>query len=99
MEQHRIMTSIVGACYHKGAEARLYSLKPKSVVLLVRNSKNKFDKNAIRVCTIDLEMLGFLPKEQAKKLAPIMDAKAHHVGGVVTDDGPPNLRVIVTKRR
>lgn len=40
---------------------------------LVREPRNKFDKNAVRVDNKDREGIGHVPKREAKVLAPVLD--------------------------
>lgn len=61
----------------QGYIAYLLKNKENCFVALERDSKNKFDKNAIKVigCVRHGKKVcvGFVPKELAKELAPIMD--------------------------
>ena len=61
----------------QGYIAYLLKNKENCFVALERDSKNKFDKNAIKVigCVHHGKKVcvGFVPKELAKELAPIMD--------------------------
>lgn len=68
-----INSAIVGQKFHAGAHDKLLATLPGSEVTLVREPENRFDKNAIR-CEIDGVMCGYVPKEQAKRLAKDMDA-------------------------
>ena len=61
----------------QGYIAYLLKNKENCFVALERDAKNKFDKNAIKVigCVRHGKKVcvGFVPKELAKELAPIMD--------------------------
>ena len=61
----------------QGYIAYLLKNKENCFVALERDAKNKFDKNAIKVigCVRNGKKVcvGFVPKDLAKELAPIMD--------------------------
>lgn len=60
---------------------------------LRRNPANQFDSNAIEVRLSDSdEMLGHLPKDLAKRLAPSMDADDSWEAALVTVDIHPDHR-------
>lgn len=49
-------------------------LKPKTPLKMVRDYNNIYDKNAIFVSLINGTQIGWIPKDQAKVIAPQMDA-------------------------
>ena len=62
--------SIVGQ-RHIGLDPYLEGILPGTPVLLVREPTNEYDQNAIQVW-IDGKRVGYLPKGDAAKLAPII---------------------------
>lgn len=48
-------------------------LDPHTPILLIRDSFNQYDKNAIAVKTINGVMIGWIPKQYASILAPEID--------------------------
>lgn len=65
---------LTGVTYDDAQEnIQLFGCKDIGSFALVREPDNPYDTNAIRV-TIGDKKLGYIPKAQAKKLAPEMDA-------------------------
>lgn len=73
--------SIVGQ-RHIGLDPYLEGILPGTPVLLVREPTNEYDPSAIQVW-IDGKRVGYLPKGDAAKLAPIID----EAGGTARVDG------------
>lgn len=74
MSDLRFSCAIVGAKYHKQARERLLALQDGATVLLVRERANKHDRNAVAVWSGNMQV-GYIPANQAKKVAPVMDAR------------------------
>lgn len=75
-EQIDKITKLTGVTFENRQDI-LPDLWPDSDVLLVRDRKNEYDKNAIRVVTEHSKkyiQIGWIPKELAKLLAPELDA-------------------------
>jgi|GEM_PF-6997787 len=68
-----IESAIVGIKFHPGSHDKLLETKDGEPVALVRQPDNKYDPNAV-ACEIDGQMCGFVPADQAKTLAPDIDA-------------------------
>lgn len=78
-----ITFSIVGSTFYPGASAAIERLMPGQPLLLKRQPQNKHDKNAVAVIgqvrrtasrQTDQVQLGFVPRQVAAEIAPIMDA-------------------------
>ena len=65
--------AIVGTSFHRGSTELLMRLKPMTPLALQRDPNNKYDSNAIAV-GYGKRMLGYLPRNLVKDLAPLMDA-------------------------
>jgi len=72
-----IETEIVGMQYHK---AKVF---PSEQINLERESKNAHDRRAIRVENGRAEPVGYLPKNMASWLAPLIDQGKIHLDGYV----------------
>ena len=66
-----IKLSIVGNGYRSFSEKLAYrALRPGDKLRVLPEPENKFDLNALKVCTDDLEYhLGYIPAADARKLA------------------------------
>ena len=53
-------------------------------VLLERDHRNPYDKNAIQVSSSAQRQIGHIPRQMAAKLAPLIDNRQIHLEGVVT---------------
>ena len=82
-ESKTIACSIMGSRFHAGAKARLTQLSENHPLTLLREPDNKFDENAIKVLdSLDDLMLGYVPKEIAKSLAPKIDSGEIYVASL-----------------
>ena len=72
----------LGRVNGKGRQQACLNATPGSVVDLVREPDNESDPNAIRV-EFEGDMLGYVPREFAEKLAPVIDSGARAVGRVL----------------
>lgn len=80
------ISKIVGLQFRKGAKNRVAAFEGGEVLWLSREPDNQYDVNAIQVfeATLDADnnrargefFFGYIPKEEAMLLAPIMDAGA-----------------------
>ncbi|KAJ3675670.1 hypothetical protein LUZ60_004712 [Juncus effusus] len=61
-------TYIVGRKFCDSVE-----IKQGASIILMRDPQNSKDQNAIKVASLDLEMLGYLPRELARHMAPLLD--------------------------
>ncbi len=69
-----IKTKLVGVTYGDAQEnIKLFGCKDVGSFAMVREPKNVYDSNAIRV-ELGGKYLGYIPKRTAKYLAPQMDA-------------------------
>ena len=50
----------------------MYRAKPGDVIVLIRDTKNQFDRNAVK-CTIGPYHVGFLSQSDAKLYGKVMD--------------------------
>lgn len=66
-------TQVVGAIHHVGARSAIAALRRGQPLMLVREPKNPYDRNAVAVCTPDFQMLGYVPRADAPTVARVMD--------------------------
>jgi single-stranded-DNA-specific exonuclease len=67
-----IVTRVVGVTY-EGRQRIVALLKVGDTVFLVRDQNNQYDPNAIKVVRGDNQQFGFVNRDLAVKLAPILD--------------------------
>jgi SWI/SNF-related matrix-associated actin-dependent regulator of chromatin subfamily A3 len=72
-----------------GRQYREASVEPGEHVNLEREPENEHDGNAIRVENGHCEHLGYLPRERAEWLAPLMDADEVRIEGYVPEQAEP----------
>jgi HIRAN domain len=78
--------SIVGQ-KHLGLDSHLVGILPGTPVVLVREPTNAYDPNAVQVW-IDGKRVGYIPKADAAKLAPVIDKIGRDFGtDVLAQDG------------
>ena len=93
----RLTTSVTGIKY-ENRTALLAGVMSGSAVRLVRDYANQYDPNAIKV-QIGAGLLGYVPRTEARLLAPRMDAGAAAAATVVEVDrsqSAPQLRVEIS---
>jgi hypothetical protein len=95
--------AVRGTSYHKVAE-RQGDLSPGRQLRLVREPSNKFDSNAVAVYAWrGRAPVGYVNKQNAKRLAPVMDAGTDMVAVTLRGPGPGDTGlvpyVLVTERR
>lgn len=71
-EREEFFTKVVGVSF-EGRQNNIQKVNTGDLVRLIRDPRNKFDANAIKVERLDGLQLGFLKKEMAKHLAPVID--------------------------
>jgi hypothetical protein len=80
MPQIQKTFSIVGTMFQPGASDLIARLKPGNPLVLVRESNNKYDANAVLVTVPgaggNLVKVGYLPRQLAAEIAPILDGGA-----------------------
>lgn len=69
-------TAVVGTQYHKG------KARSEERGHLHRESDNPYDPNAIMVLNRKHNLVGYIPKDDAEILAPIMDRRNAFIYGV-----------------
>jgi len=67
-----LVTRVVGVSY-EGRQKIVSQLKMGETVFLVRDPDNAYDRNAIRVIRGDQSQLGFVNRDLAARLVPILD--------------------------
>jgi len=67
-----IVTKIVGVSY-EGRQQVVSLLRVGETVFLVRDDNNIYDRNAIRVIRGDQSQLGYVNRDLAARLSPILD--------------------------
>jgi single-stranded-DNA-specific exonuclease len=67
-----LVTRVVGVSY-EGRQTIVSQLKMGETVFLVRDPDNAYDRNAIRVILGDERQVGFVNRNLAARLAPIID--------------------------
>jgi hypothetical protein len=60
---------VAGVKHYKGV------VKPKDTVILTIDPDNEYDKNAIEVRNLLMDMIGYIPKTTNKKLLKIMESE------------------------
>ena len=78
-----IETRVVGVTF-EGRQAVVALLQFRETVVLKREPDNPYDANAIRVERLDGAQIGYIPKEMAITIAPLMDANGEALQGVVS---------------
>jgi len=68
-------TKVVGISYRPGSHDHLLQKAEGDCLQLVREPENEYDENAIAVYDGEFK-LGFIPREDAKQVAPVMDSGA-----------------------
>ena len=76
-------TKVAGVTF-EGRQAVVASLQYGEAVVLKREPSNRYDANAIRVERVDGAQIGYLPKELAARIAPVMDACGEPLHGTVS---------------
>lgn len=87
MPQINKQFTIMGSSFLPGAGALIDRLKPNQPIELRREPTNKHDKNAVQVLW-GVRQLGWVPRQLASTLAPIMDAGTE----VICRKAPPLQR-------
>ena len=71
-KEESTIVSVVGINYENRKES-VDKLRINDNVYLVREKENQYDKNAISVVNKENRKLGYVEKERAKEIAPILD--------------------------
>lgn len=71
----KMMTVVVGARYYEGVVKATAKLKKGEEVLLIRETNNPHDKNAVTVHTIEGQKLGYVPRQDAPAVAKVLDSE------------------------
>lgn len=87
-----LFCGIVGMKYHEGAQERLEDLKDGETLTLDRQPENPHDSNAVAICNIEGEFIGFIPAAQAVFAAELYDKGL--VRGATFSKAPPPKVVI-----
>lgn len=80
-----VCVQIVGTRYYRGSS----TLRGRQLVFLVREILNRFDENAIKVVNIRDFQIGYIERQAASILAPLMDANQIKVEAIVPPPHPP----------
>ncbi|MCH4054228.1 MAG: single-stranded-DNA-specific exonuclease RecJ [Atopobiaceae bacterium] len=101
-EAQSFVTKVVGVSF-EGRQAVAATLAPDELLVVRREMDNPQDPNAIALVRGMGERVGYLRRQIARVLAPVMDAGAHYVARVIevtggTDD-KPNIGVNVRIER
>lgn len=73
-----IITKLAGVTFEGAQEnIKIYGNKDIGSYALVREPQNPHDPNAIRVALFGRIFMGYVPKELAKNLAPLIDSGKH----------------------
>jgi hypothetical protein len=72
-DPRELTTKVAGVTYDNRALV-VERLVVGERLLLRRDPTNRYDKNAVAVMTLSGAQAGFIPKELAARLAPVMDA-------------------------
>ena len=95
------LTRVVGCKYHLDGPARREDVAAGDRVLLIPEPGNPFDANAIKVTTVKGQLLGYIRRTIARKLAARVERGATlqgRVALVMGDRGGGNDRVYVEVR-
>lgn len=77
--------TLMGSSFISGAGALIDKLKPSSPLTLRRQPTNTADPNAVLVILAGTRALGWLPRQLAATIAPIMDSGVN----VIVRKAPP----------
>jgi hypothetical protein len=84
-----IITKLSGVTFRDAQEnIKKFGCKDIGSYALVREPHNPHDQNAIRVSLFGKIFMGYVPKETAKKLAPLMDSGRHFMAFFVKLNQP-----------
>jgi len=90
-----IVTKVVGVMDRRvQGHIRTFGNEDIGTYILVREPDNPFDSNAIKVTVSGLVFLGYLPREIAAELAPLMDAGKHFTASFVSLNKSPIHRTV-----
>ncbi|CDM29470.1 hypothetical protein DTO013E5_5196 [Penicillium roqueforti] len=73
-----VSTKIVGVRFYRGRAS------PGERVIIIRDSNNQYDSNAIKVTNVMGAQIGHIPRQMAAKLASYMDARDLIIEGTLT---------------
>ena len=82
----RLYSTVAGTSHVDGIKKLTERLESGSPLRLERDARNKYDSNAVAVLTDGGDRIGFIPKEQNRRLAELMDM------GVVFSAGISEIR-------
>jgi len=70
---------VKGVIYEGRADVILQYARPKDTVYLIRDRAHRHDRNAIEVRLNNGTMAGYVPRDYAVELAPLLDAGCRHI--------------------
>ena len=98
-ELYLMRVRIAGTTFVDGFNKIMSGIDAGSPVILEREPDNRYDGNAIRICTEDGDKLGYIPQERNKYLAMIMDSGADIRGRITDKTGfAPTVEVTMVTR-
>lgn len=77
--------TLMGSSFISGAGQLIDKLKPASPLTLKRQPENKADTNAVLVVLAGTRALGWLPRQLAAEIAPLLDSNVN----VIVRKAPP----------
>jgi hypothetical protein len=69
---------VAGTSYEGRSELIETDLRPGQALYLVRDPHNKHDKNAVEICLANGRGIGYVPREDAREMAPFLDKGFTH---------------------
>jgi len=88
------VTNVVGMKYINGMQWTK-RLKEGDEIVLIREPDNKYDSNAIKVCSLQEHQIGYIPKNTAKQISKEIDSK-RNVKTYVVDNSNGYIKVLIT---
>ena len=74
--EYRGRIRVVGVTYDD-RQAIISQLRYGDKIILKREKENRYDPNAIAVCTSDGQSIGYVPRHKAGELSPLIDQGRH----------------------
>ncbi len=86
--------AVAGTFYHAGA-SDIRKLAPGSMLKLIREPGNRFDRNAVQVMSRCGARLGYVPRFAASLVAPEMD-RGNRVFARVRSSNPDKKQIVIS---
>lgn len=87
--KEQMQTYVAGHAHHKASK----KLIAGSGLAMYRDPENEYDQNAIELHDSQQRLVGFIPRDEATVLAPMMDKGTKMYAEVKNSYGPPKITV------